>query len=158
MVQLVAFLSTRNKRAVKINNLHSYEKCSLCQVGVLISTGSITLTSYTIANRLSLVVEWGLYDTTIVPLLNSIALDDDEVDILLDAHREMRLEIEDMSYYEEFIALGERIGSVSTGLSKETITTQLETRFYTRNPDNIKFEEFRYNIIRELFQINTIRV
>jgi len=99
-----------------------------------------------------------LYDTTIVPLLNSIALDDHEVDILLDAHQEMRLEIEDMSYDVEFIALGERIGSVSTGLSKETITTQLETRFYTRNPENINFKEFRYNVIRELFQNNTIRV
>lgn len=51
-----------------------------------------------------------LYDTAIVPLLNSIALYDDEVDILLNAHREMCLEIEDVSF-EEFIALGERIGS-----------------------------------------------
>jgi len=68
--------------------------------------------------------------TNIVPLLNSIALEYDEVDTLLDAHREMPLENEDMSY-EEFIALGERNGSVSTSLSEETITTRLETRFYT---------------------------
>jgi len=113
--------------------------------------------SYTIENKLSLVVEWGVVDTTIVPLLNSIALDDDEVDILLDAHREMCLEIEDM-FYEEFIALGERIGSVSTGLSEETIITQPETRFYTRNPDIFILKSFVTNVIRELFQINTIRV
>jgi len=69
-------------------------------------------------------------------LLNAIALDDDEVEILLDPHREMRLEIEDMSY-EKFIPLGERICSVSTGLSEETITAQLETKVYTRNPNII---------------------
>lgn len=35
-------------------------------------------------------------------LLNDFALDDDEVAILLDPHREMHLEIEDMSYEEFF--------------------------------------------------------
>lgn len=141
------------------HSLYSYEKFSLCQVGVLVSTGSISRRRRIPKQTNSLWLLNGvLYDTTIVPLLNSIALDDHEMDILLDAHQEMPLEIEDMSYDVEFIALGERIGSVSTGLSEEAVTTQLETRFYTRNPDNINFEEFRYNVIRELFQNNTIRV
>lgn len=57
----------------------------------------------------------------------------------------MRLEIEDMSY-EEFIAQGERICSVSTSLSEETITTQLKTKVYTRNSNNINHESFPYEI------------
>lgn len=38
----------------------------------------------------------------------------------LDQHRDMRLDIDDMSY-EELLALGERIGNVNTGLSGDTI-------------------------------------
>ncbi|PKI37678.1 hypothetical protein CRG98_041971 [Punica granatum] len=44
-----------------------------------------------------------------------------------DHHRDLRLDIEDMSY-EELLALGELIGSVNTGLPEETITSQLKTR------------------------------
>jgi len=73
-------------------------------------------------------------------LLNIIALDDDEVEILLGPLQEMRLEIEDISY-EEFIALCERIYSVSNGLSEDTITAPLETKFYTSNPNIINLEE-----------------
>ncbi|KAI4342346.1 hypothetical protein MLD38_026984 [Melastoma candidum] len=39
---------------------------------------------------------------------------------LHDRHRDMRLDVDNMSY-EELLALGERIGDVSTGLSEETI-------------------------------------
>ncbi|XP_054815178.1 probable E3 ubiquitin-protein ligase ZFP1 isoform X2 [Prosopis cineraria] len=54
----------------------------------------------------------------------------DEVENLIDHHHgDMRLDIEDMSY-EELLALGERIGNVSTGLSEETITTQLKTKTF----------------------------
>lgn len=52
-----------------------------------------------------------------------------EVGDLIDHHRDMRLDIEDMSY-EELLALGERIGHVSTGLSEESITNCLKTRTY----------------------------
>ncbi|XP_074576972.1 uncharacterized protein LOC141833426 isoform X2 [Curcuma longa] len=41
---------------------------------------------------------------------------------LHDQHRDMRLDIDDMSY-EELLALGERIGNVSTGLSEETVSS-----------------------------------
>ncbi|OVA10170.1 zinc finger protein [Macleaya cordata] len=40
---------------------------------------------------------------------------------LLDQHRDMRLDIDNMSY-EELLALGERIGSVNTGLSEDLIS------------------------------------
>ncbi|KAL0710842.1 hypothetical protein Bca4012_017820 [Brassica carinata] len=47
-----------------------------------------------------------------------------------DHHRDMRLDIDDMSY-EELLALGERIGSVNTGLSNNTISScLLETTYY----------------------------
>ncbi|XP_020275903.1 uncharacterized protein LOC109850320 isoform X2 [Asparagus officinalis] len=42
-----------------------------------------------------------------------------------DQHRDMRLDIDNMSY-EELLALEERIGNVSTGLSKETISGCLQ--------------------------------
>ncbi|KAK4778998.1 hypothetical protein SAY86_006526 [Trapa natans] len=44
-----------------------------------------------------------------------------------DHHRDMRLDIEDMSY-EELLALGELIGNVNTGLPEGTIDSQLKTR------------------------------
>ncbi|XXG90115.1 hypothetical protein AAC387_Pa12g1954 [Persea americana] len=47
----------------------------------------------------------------------------------IDQHRDMRLDIDDMSY-EELLALEERIGDVSTGLSEETISSCLKTRRY----------------------------
>ncbi|XAR68300.1 hypothetical protein NMG60_11003381 [Bertholletia excelsa] len=53
-----------------------------------------------------------------------------EVGNSIDDHRDMRLDIDHMSY-EELLALGERIGNVGTGLSEETITSHLKTRTYT---------------------------
>ncbi|GER40198.1 RING/U-box superfamily protein [Striga asiatica] len=42
-----------------------------------------------------------------------------------DRHRDMRLDIDNMSY-EELLALGERIGNVSTGINEETIMSCLK--------------------------------
>ncbi|KAA8526794.1 hypothetical protein F0562_008977 [Nyssa sinensis] len=50
-----------------------------------------------------------------------------EVGNSIDHHRDMRLDIDHMSY-EELLALGERIGNVGTGLLEETITSHLKTR------------------------------
>ncbi|XP_058095749.1 probable E3 ubiquitin-protein ligase ZFP1 isoform X2 [Magnolia sinica] len=47
----------------------------------------------------------------------------------VDRHRDMRLDIDDMSY-EELLALEERIGDVNTGLSEESILKCLKTRTY----------------------------
>ncbi|KAJ8763247.1 hypothetical protein K2173_026148 [Erythroxylum novogranatense] len=44
-----------------------------------------------------------------------------------DRHRDMRLDVDNMSY-EELLALEERIGNVNTGLSEETILKQLKQR------------------------------
>lgn len=46
-----------------------------------------------------------------------------------DRHRDLRLDVDNMSY-EELLALGERIGDVSTGLSEETILKRLKQRKY----------------------------
>lgn len=46
-----------------------------------------------------------------------------------DHHRDMRLDIDHMSY-EELLALGEQIGHVTTGLSEETILSHLKIRTY----------------------------
>ncbi|XP_058222659.1 probable E3 ubiquitin-protein ligase RHG1A isoform X2 [Rhododendron vialii] len=46
-----------------------------------------------------------------------------------DRHRDMRLDVDNMSY-EELLALGERIGNVSTGLSEEKILKGLKQRKY----------------------------
>ncbi|XP_057984161.1 probable E3 ubiquitin-protein ligase ZFP1 isoform X2 [Malania oleifera] len=48
---------------------------------------------------------------------------------LFDQHREMRLDIDNMSY-EELLALGERIGNVSTGLSEDLISKCLTETIY----------------------------
>ncbi|KAF8034615.1 hypothetical protein BT93_C0809 [Corymbia citriodora subsp. variegata] len=58
----------------------------------------------------------------------------------IDHHRDMRMDIEDMSY-EELLALGERIGSVNTGLSEETISSQLKTRRHMLPLNSINLEE-----------------
>ncbi|KAF8410085.1 hypothetical protein HHK36_002607 [Tetracentron sinense] len=47
-----------------------------------------------------------------------------------DRHRDMRLDVDNMSY-EELLALEERIGNVSTGLSEETILKCLKQRKYS---------------------------
>ncbi|XP_057963718.1 probable E3 ubiquitin-protein ligase ZFP1 isoform X2 [Malania oleifera] len=52
-----------------------------------------------------------------------------EVGNIIDHHRDMRLDIDDMSY-EELLALGEQIGNVKTGLSEETILNNLNTRTF----------------------------
>ncbi|KAH7523648.1 hypothetical protein FEM48_Zijuj06G0034200 [Ziziphus jujuba var. spinosa] len=47
-----------------------------------------------------------------------------------DRHRDMRLDVDNMSY-EELLALEERIGNVSTGLSEETIRNRLKQKKYS---------------------------
>ncbi|RAL38128.1 hypothetical protein DM860_000822 [Cuscuta australis] len=47
----------------------------------------------------------------------------------VDQHREMRMDIDHMSY-EELLALGEQIGCVTTGLSEEFVTNRLKTRLF----------------------------
>ncbi|XP_071723611.1 probable E3 ubiquitin-protein ligase ZFP1 [Rutidosis leptorrhynchoides] len=63
-----------------------------------------------------------------------------EMENSLDHHRDMRLDIEHMSY-EELLALEEEIGSVSTGLSEETISSRLETRTYFPSATGFNLEE-----------------
>ncbi|GFZ19587.1 RING/U-box superfamily protein [Actinidia rufa] len=46
-----------------------------------------------------------------------------------DRHRDMRLDVDNMSY-EELLALEERIGNVSTGLSEETIMKSMQQQKY----------------------------
>lgn len=46
-----------------------------------------------------------------------------------DRHRGMRMDIDDMSY-EELLALGERIGTVSTGLSDDALSKCLKRSLY----------------------------
>ncbi|GMH24935.1 hypothetical protein Nepgr_026778 [Nepenthes gracilis] len=53
-----------------------------------------------------------------------------EVGNFVDHHRDLRLDIDDMSY-EELLALSDRIGNVNTGLSEEAITKHLKTRLYS---------------------------
>ncbi|KAK1555716.1 hypothetical protein Q3G72_030449 [Acer saccharum] len=47
-----------------------------------------------------------------------------------DRHRDMRLDVDNMSY-EELLALEERIGNVNTGLSEETVMNRLKQRKYS---------------------------
>ncbi|CAL9083347.1 unnamed protein product [Musa acuminata var. zebrina] len=48
---------------------------------------------------------------------------------LFDQHHDMRLDIDNMSY-KELLALGERMGNVSTGLSEDAITKCLTEIVY----------------------------
>ncbi|XVF36303.1 hypothetical protein REPUB_Repub19eG0046800 [Reevesia pubescens] len=50
-----------------------------------------------------------------------------------DRHRDMRLDVDNMSY-EELLALEERIGNVNTGLNEETILNRLKRRKYSSAP------------------------
>ncbi|KAA3488790.1 putative E3 ubiquitin-protein ligase HIP1 [Gossypium australe] len=50
-----------------------------------------------------------------------------------DRHRDMRLDVDNMSY-EELLALEERIGNVSTGLSEEAILNRLKRQKYSSTP------------------------
>lgn len=63
-----------------------------------------------------------------------------EISNMIDHHRDMRLDIDYMSY-EELLALGERIGNVNTGLSEETIESNLKTRIYRSSTASINLEE-----------------
>ncbi|QCD83271.1 E3 ubiquitin-protein ligase [Vigna unguiculata] len=63
-----------------------------------------------------------------------------------DRHREMRLDVDNMSY-EELLALEERIGDVSTGLSEDVIVKLMKQRLMTQSstvlePCSICQEEF----------------
>ncbi|XAR56506.1 hypothetical protein NMG60_11037024 [Bertholletia excelsa] len=58
----------------------------------------------------------------------------------VDRHRDMRLDIDNMSY-EELLALGERIGNVASGLSEETILTHLKTRIYISSSTPVNTKE-----------------
>ncbi|KAJ6423661.1 hypothetical protein OIU84_024604 [Salix udensis] len=62
-----------------------------------------------------------------------------EVENYVDHHRDMRMDIEDMSY-EELLALGDRIGNVNTGLSDATIRSQLKTRTCSSSPYSFNWE------------------
>ncbi|KAK6942828.1 Zinc finger, RING-type [Dillenia turbinata] len=53
---------------------------------------------------------------------------------LFDQHRDMRLDIDNMSY-EELLALGERIGTVNTGLSENSISKCLTESIYCSSSD-----------------------
>ncbi|KAG1337996.1 hypothetical protein COCNU_04G003020 [Cocos nucifera] len=57
-----------------------------------------------------------------------------------DQHRNMRLDIDNMSY-EELLALGERIGYVSTGLSEDAISRCLMETIYCSSKQNQDDEE-----------------
>ncbi|XP_015081162.1 probable E3 ubiquitin-protein ligase ZFP1 [Solanum pennellii] len=48
---------------------------------------------------------------------------------IVDQHRDMRLDVDRMSY-EELLALGERIGNVTLGLSEDIIAANLKTRIF----------------------------
>ncbi|KAK9937946.1 hypothetical protein M0R45_014710 [Rubus argutus] len=69
-----------------------------------------------------------------------VILDVPEFGNFSDQHRDMRLDIEDMSY-EELLALGEQIGHVNTGLSEDSISKQLKTRSYLSSGTIINLEE-----------------
>ncbi|KAF8110849.1 hypothetical protein N665_0078s0043 [Sinapis alba] len=55
-----------------------------------------------------------------------------------DQHRDMRLDIDNMSY-EELLALEERIGTVSTALTEEAISKSLKTSVYQKKPSSYGF-------------------
>ncbi|KAL5223065.1 hypothetical protein ABZP36_027778 [Zizania latifolia] len=56
-------------------------------------------------------------------------MDGSDEDASNDRHRGMRMDIDDMSY-EELLALGERIGTVSTGLSDDALSKCLKRILY----------------------------
>ncbi|PHU04156.1 E3 ubiquitin-protein ligase MBR1 [Capsicum chinense] len=53
-----------------------------------------------------------------------------EVRDSVDQHREMRMDVDNMSY-EELLALGEQIGTAKTGLLEEVIVSHLKTRSFS---------------------------
>lgn len=63
-----------------------------------------------------------------------------EVGHSVDHHRDMRLDIDHMSY-EELLALGEQIGSVGSGLSDDFILEHLKTRVYASSKSSSDSED-----------------
>ncbi|KAD2393909.1 hypothetical protein R6Q59_012891 [Mikania micrantha] len=63
-----------------------------------------------------------------------------EVENLVDQHRDMRLDIDHMSY-EELLALGEQIGSVGSGLSDDFILEHLKTRVFATSIPSSELED-----------------
>ncbi|CAA0838300.1 RING/U-box superfamily protein [Striga hermonthica] len=59
---------------------------------------------------------------------------------LYDRHRDMRLDIDNMSY-EELLALGERMGTVSTALSDEALSECIKTSTYNAGPHGVRLIE-----------------
>ncbi|KAL9226911.1 hypothetical protein vseg_002669 [Gypsophila vaccaria] len=68
---------------------------------------------------------------------------------LHDQHRELRLDIDNMSY-EELLALGDRIGTVSTAVPEEDLTKCLQRGIYKKTTDSRKDEDdFKCSICQE---------
>ncbi|GER29946.1 RING/U-box superfamily protein [Striga asiatica] len=65
-----------------------------------------------------------------------------------DLHRDMRLDIDNMSY-EELLALGERIGNVCTGLNEGTIMSRLKQTKYVKRAEKDEAETEPCSICRE---------
>ncbi|KAL8167281.1 hypothetical protein V2J09_008780 [Rumex salicifolius] len=63
-----------------------------------------------------------------------------EMSSAIDHHRDMRLDIDYMSY-EELLALSEQIGDVKTGLSEASINAHLKTRIHRSSCSTINLEE-----------------
>jgi len=59
---------------------------------------------------------------------------------LYDRHRDMRLDVDNMTY-EELLALGERIGNVSTGLTDESFAKCLKIRTYSSSTESSAADE-----------------
>ncbi|CAA7058608.1 unnamed protein product [Microthlaspi erraticum] len=57
-----------------------------------------------------------------------------------DRHREMRLDVDNMSY-EELLALGERIGDVSTGLKEEVILKTMKQHKHTSSSSSAELHQ-----------------
>ncbi|KAF8097547.1 hypothetical protein N665_0286s0056 [Sinapis alba] len=71
---------------------------------------------------------------------------------LYDQHRDMRLDIDNMSY-EELLALEERIGTVSTGLTEEAISKSLKTSIYQIKPSSDHKEDAKCSICQEEYTV-----
>jgi len=59
---------------------------------------------------------------------------------LYDRHRDMRLDVDNMTY-EELLALEERIGNVSTGLTDESFAKCLKIRTYSSSTESSAADE-----------------
>ncbi|KAG6395561.1 hypothetical protein SASPL_141680 [Salvia splendens] len=62
-----------------------------------------------------------------------------EIGATVDQHRDLRLDIDHMSY-EELLALGEQMGSVGTGLSHEFVQNNLKVRTFKLSPTRVELE------------------